>query len=355
MHKHLKNNEKFSKKILKWYDANDRELPWKQDEDAYSIWLSEIIMQQTRVEYGKIYYKKFKELFPTVHHLAAADFSEIMKAWEGLGYYSRARNLYATAQKIVHDFNGIFPESYDALLTLKGIGPYTAAALGSFAFNIPKAAIDGNAYRLFSRYFGIDAPIDQAAGKKIFQQLGDQFISKKRPGEFNQAVMNLGALVCTPTSPKCMLCPLNDSCYAYHHNQIHSLPVKSKNLKVRKRYFTYWVLKQNNKTFIEERKAKDIWRNLYQFPLTETTRPTHWQNLIEQSVLADFKPKDYSVVKIIENQSQRLTHQYIQVNFIEVKIVKELIIDSYLPVKIKELKKYPFPKVINGILEILVT
>ncbi|MGQ0829470.1 MAG: A/G-specific adenine glycosylase, partial [Bacteroidota bacterium] len=262
----------FSDKIIVWYNKNKRDLPWRNTTDAYLIWLSEIILQQTRVDQGMNYYLKFAKEFPSVKHLAKANDEKVMKLWQGLGYYSRARNLHTTAKTITDKYQGKFPNKYADILSLKGVGEYTAAAIASFAFNKPHAVVDGNVYRVLARVFGIITPIDSTQGKKEFYQLANQLINKKEPAAHNQAIMELGAIQCKPVNPDCSVCVLNTMCFAYFKKRVTEFPVKSKTTKVRNRYFNYVVLHYKGTIAINKRGEKDIWTNLYDFPLIETAK-----------------------------------------------------------------------------------
>src|SRR5690606_24908055 len=261
----------FNSLILIWFDKNKRNLPWREDQDPYKIWLSEIILQQTRVAQGLDYYLKFIENFPTVKHLAEADETEVLKLWQGLGYYSRARNLHFTARYIVENLNGKFPDNFTDLLQLKGVGEYTAAAIASIAFHEAVPAIDGNAFRVYARYYNIDIDIATPRAKKYFFELGKAIMDLKRPGDFNQAVMELGATVCTPVNPKCEICPVNESCEALAKNTVNQLPVKSKKVKVKHRNFHFLEISDGENFLIKKRTENDVWKNLYNFPLFETT------------------------------------------------------------------------------------
>ena len=261
----------FSQKLLKWYKINQRNLPWRDVDDPYKIWLSEIILQQTRVQQGMPYYEKFILTFPTVYDLAKASEDEILKLWEGLGYYSRARNMHFTAKYIVEELHGKFPNNYADLLKLKGVGNYTAAAIASFAFKEAVAAVDGNVYRVLARIFGIKDDIMSNQAKKIFQSLANELIPKNQPDIFNQAMMDLGSMVCKPKQPLCETCFMQEECFAFRHDEIVNLPVKSKKIKVKKRFFHFLLLENADKNIvIEQRSDNDIWKNLYQFPLIET-------------------------------------------------------------------------------------
>lgn len=339
---------KFQKKLLNWHDQNPRELSWKNDHDVYSIWISEIIMQQTRVSFGETYYQSFKDKFPTVFDLSEADLDDVMKQWEGLGYYSRARNIHQTARFVVNELDGQFPTNYDGLLKLKGIGPYTAAAIASFAYNQPVAAIDGNAYRVMARYFGIDEAIDSSQGKKTFFNLGQELIQSVsvRAGDYNQSMMNFGATVCTPKSPKCMDCCLNETCFAQSNNKVQSLPVKKKKRMMKTRYFLFFICQVGHEILIEERVGKDVWQNLFQFPMIEHDGTEDWPVIIEKKDIGD---KDDFVIEKVEEEKQSLTHQhlfghllYLRLNTkTDVNLAGEWVLKN-------ELSNYPFPKMLQN-------
>lgn len=258
----------FSPTLLKWYKANKRSLPFRDTHNAYLIWLSEIIFQQTRISQGLAYYEKFAEQFPTPTSLAAADEDEVLKLWQGLGYYSRARNLHAAAKSM----NGKFPTTYAGVRALKGVGDYTAAAICSMAYNMPYAVVDGNVYRVLSRVFGIETPIDSTDGKKEFAALAQKLLDKEHPGDFNQAIMDFGALICTPQNPQCLGCPFAKKCIARRNKQIDKLPVKEQKTKISERFFHYIYVEQGGYTWLHKREAGDIWQNLYELPLVETKK-----------------------------------------------------------------------------------
>lgn len=266
----------FSDKILNWYGQNKRLLPWRETKDPYKIWLSEIILQQTRVAQGTPYYVRFVETYPSVKHLAKAKEEEVLKLWQGLGYYSRARNLHATAKIVVNDYNSVFPDNYKELLKLKGVGDYTASAIASICFNEAQAVVDGNVYRVLARYFGVDTPINSSEGIKYFKNLAQKVMDPDAIGNYNQGIMEFGAIQCTPKSPDCVKCPLNESCVALQKNKVDQLPVKLSKTKVRNRYFNYLVPIYENEpgkrfTSIQKREGKGIWQNLWEFPLLEST------------------------------------------------------------------------------------
>ena len=260
----------FSDEVISWYLQNKRDLPWRNTTDPYIIWLSEIILQQTRVEQGTPYFYRFAENYPTVADFAAATENEILNHWQGLGYYSRGRNMHYTARMVMEEHAGYFPTSYDKLIKLKGIGEYTAAAISSFSANEVRAVVDGNVFRLLSRYFGVSTPINSGKGKKEFVELANQLIDDSQPGIYNQAVMEFGALQCKPVNPLCDSCPLKLNCFAYRNNTINKLPVKIKNPKARTRYFNYFIATEENSILINKRGPNDIWENLHDFPLIET-------------------------------------------------------------------------------------
>ena len=265
----------FSGKILDWYHQNKRSLPWRNSIEPYKIWLSEIILQQTRVAQGTPYYLRFVEKFPTVYHMANASEEEVLKLWQGLGYYSRARNLHATAKIIVNQYNGKFPDTYKELLKLKGVGDYTASAISSICFNKPQAVVDGNVYRVLSRYFGINIPINSTEGIKYFKSLAEKVMDVNDIRDYNQGIMEFGAMQCSPKKPLCLHCPLNESCVALQKGIVDQLPVKLTKTKVRNRYFNYLIpiymdTDGNRFTNLQQRKGKGIWQNLWEFPLIES-------------------------------------------------------------------------------------
>lgn len=263
----------FTRAIQPWYDTHRRDLPWRRNKDPYRVWLSEVILQQTRVDQGTVYWERFVKRWPNVKALAKASESEVLKQWQGLGYYSRARNLRAAAHQVVERFSGRFPGTHAELRTLKGVGDYTAAAIASICFGQPEAVVDGNVYRVLARVFGIDSPIDSSSGKRQFQDVANALIDPDRPGDHNQAVMELGATVCTPKQPQCGKCPLARNCVARKEERITALPVKSKKTSVRKRHFNYLVIRTPKGLLMRQRSGKDIWQGLWELPMVETARP----------------------------------------------------------------------------------
>lgn len=266
------NDKHFACIVERWYESHGRDLPWRGTDDPYLIWVSEVILQQTRVAQGYDYFQRFVSRFPTVGALAEADEDEVLKYWQGLGYYSRARNLHAAARQIVQGFDGVFPSDWAGIRSLRGVGDYTAAAIASFAFGLPYAVVDGNVYRVLARYFDIDVPIDSSQGRKVFAALAQEVMDTVSPAVYNQAIMDFGALQCTPRAPRCMLCPLVESCAGRAAGRVESLPVKSHAVKVTTRYFTYLYIQAPGKTVLRKRSEGDIWQGLYEPLLLETDR-----------------------------------------------------------------------------------
>ncbi|MCD6067106.1 MAG: mutY [Bacteroidetes bacterium] len=340
----------FSQKITTWYKKNKRDLPWRNTQDPYKIWLSEIILQQTRVEQGMSYYFAFTENYPTIKHLAKAPIGEVMKTWQGLGYYSRARNIYATANTVVNEHKSVFPTTYDEILKLKGIGPYTAAAIASFCYNEAQAVVDGNVYRVLSRVFGIDTPIDSTAGKKQFQQLATEVLNKKKPGLHNQAIMEFGALQCKPQNPDCEICPLNTDCVAFAEDRIGVLPVKEKKTKVRTRYFYYLLIEDAKKnTLLRKRTAKDIWTELFEFPMIESDKELKPEKAMNDPLLKKIAGKQkYSLTKISTVQKHQLSHQTLYAHFVHIKTDGTLeATDDFILTKMKDIKQFALPRLID--------
>jgi len=315
----------FSAQLINWYQVHKRDLPWRNISDPYRIWISEIILQQTRVNQGLDYYLRFVERFPNVEMLADAEEDEVLKYWQGLGYYSRARNLHQAARQIIQDFGGVFPKTYPEVLRLKGVGTYTAAAICSFAYNLPYAVVDGNVYRVLSRLFAIETPIDSHSGKKEFDALAQQLIENSVPSLHNQALMEFGALQCVPVSPDCSVCPLRVFCKAYELKMVERLPVKSKKTPVKQRFFNYLVINFNQYIFLQKRTADDIWKNLYEFPLIETdhllTEAELFENDFFQKLFQSIK--EISILQISKPVHHLLTHRRITAQFITLQIAKK--------------------------------
>lgn len=324
-------------------------MPWKGEKDPYKIWLSEIILQQTRVEQGLAYYQRFVAAFPTVKDLALAPEIKVFKLWEGLGYYTRCKNLIASAKYVHTSLGGRFPETYEAILALKGVGPYTAAAIGSFAFNLPNAVVDGNVFRVLSRYFGIDVPTDSSKGKKLFSDLANNLIDKTQPGIYNQALMDFGAVICKPKLPACNECILQQHCTAFLQGSTNQLPVKEKSILKRSRWFYYLVLDFKGSVYVRKRGGGDIWENLYEFILIELNEAVQLDSL--QPVKEFFGDGRFEVNHISNFYTQQLTHQTIHGRFIQVKIEEPFTLIGYKPVSKKALEKLPFPKFITNYLK----
>ena len=343
----------FSQKLISWYLEYKRDLPWRTTKDPYKIWLSEVILQQTRVAQGLPYYESFVNNFPTVFDLAKADEQQVLKTWQGLGYYSRARNLHHTAQYVAEHLKGEFPKTYDELIKLKGIGSYTAAAIASFSNEEPVAVVDGNVFRVLSRYFGVETDISSSAAKKEFQQLADEVLDKRNPSLFNQAIMEFGALQCVPKSPNCESCVLNHSCVALLKNKVDELPVKLKKTKVIQRFLHYLVfLDQNQNTVINKRTQSGIWKNLYEFPLIEVESKTDLE-IIGQKIVDSYKD-EYQIQNIsVFNQKEiihKLSHQQLHISFWRIE-VKDHLKNN---ISLSEISDYPFPIIIYNFITALV-
>jgi len=343
----------FTETLLNWNkDQNDREMPWKGIKNPYHIWLSEIILQQTRVEQGLPYYKKFIKHYPTVEDLANAPEDEVMKLWEGLGYYSRARNLHFAAKSIVKERDGVFPDTYEEIIKLKGVGTYTAAAVASFAFDLPYAVVDGNVYRVLSRFFGIEKAIDSTEGKKEFAQLAQELIDEEKAAQYNQAIMDFGAKHCTPAKPMCMFCKFQSACTAFLEGKTSILPKKSKKITKKQRFFYYLVLKKDKSLYLTKRIEKGIWQNLYDFPLIEVKNSINEKELTE-NIDKHLKHSYFSIKNISQEYHQILTHQKIQLVFVEIELKKNKKDDTlnWKKVSIKELSNYAFPRAIQRYLK----
>ncbi|MER3464210.1 MAG: A/G-specific adenine glycosylase [Chitinophagaceae bacterium] len=342
---------KFSKALLKWNrEVNDRSMPWKGERDPYKIWLSEIILQQTRVEQGWSYYERFAKTFPTIKDLAAAPEQQVFKLWEGLGYYSRCRNLIATAKYIAEEYKGVFPKTYEEILSLKGVGPYTAAAIASFAYNLPYSVLDGNVFRVLSRILDIETPIDTTEGKNLFSGVAQNILPKKEAGEYNQALMDFGATVCKPL-PECAHCFFKKDCQAFSLHKQQALPVKEKKMVIKERWLNYFVLRHKKKIAICERREKDVWQNLYEFLLLETDRKPNIKNLFAQlEKNYAISKTDFNIVKEAQ-LSQRLSHQLIHFIFITLELSEERQIDDMYWVDSNNLEQYPLPKTLQSLLQ----
>lgn len=340
----------FKYKLINWYSTHKRELPWRETTNPYYIWLSEIILQQTQVKQGLPYYNAFITKYPTVFDLAEASETSVLKLWQGLGYYSRARNLHTSAKYIANKLNGVLPNNYKDLLKLKGVGDYTASAIASIAFNEATAVVDGNVYRVLARYFGIDTPINSTKGIKEFKSLATSLMDKEQPATYNQAIMEFGAIQCKPKNPDCNICPLNDACVALQKNVVDVLPVKLKKTKVTTKYFNFLVcIDQNKQTLFEQRTTKGIWRQLYQFPLIESNKSLNADEFellnLENSFLksSEFDYSLYNDVDIVH----KLSHQHLHTKFWIIEV--DELPNQAIP--IKTIKKYPTPILISDFID----
>lgn len=339
----------FPEQIRAWYFKHGRRLPWRETKDPYKIWISEVILQQTRVDQGLAYYQRFIKAFPNVKALAQTSETRLMQLWQGLGYYSRARNLHQAAQSIVNEHNGKMPQTYKKIKNLKGIGPYTASAIASFAYNLPYAVVDGNVYRVLSRYYAMDLPIDTTAGQKHFSGLADYLLDKNDPASHNQAIMDLGALICKPANPLCEECPVNDACAAFATGTQNLFPVKSKKITRKKRYLNYIIIIKDQLIIINKRKENDIWKGLYEFPLIETPLPNTEKEI--ETLLRKQKAGFVSLSKLLEKK-HLLTHQELHACFyyLEIRSAKDFIqwtkAQTFEVIPISKIDEIPFPQLI---------
>lgn len=344
----------FSNKLITWYLQNKREMPWRNTTDPYKIWLSEIILQQTRVAQGLPYYLAFVEAFPTVQDLAKASEEQVLKLWQGLGYYSRGRNLHTSARMIVDDYQGIFPNTYDEIKKLKGVGDYTASAIASISFNEPTAVVDGNVYRVLSRVYGIDTPINSTEGIKQFKKLAQELIDPKQPANFNQAIMEFGAIQCKPQNPYCLHCVFQEECVALQTNKIATLPVKLKKTKVKNRYLNYLVYRSvNGDTILRQRTGKGIWQGLYEFPFEETSAivGSGKEEISFRESVKDMKSAEKLNILDITRYNDtpiihKLSHQHLHTTFwiIEVEKIKDGVL-------ISTLTDFPVPVLISRFID----
>lgn len=339
----------FSRVLLDWYAEHRRELPWRETKDPYRIWISEIILQQTRVVQGYEYFLRFVERFPDLAALAEADEDEVMKYWQGLGYYSRARNLHAAARSM----NGAFPRTYEGVRALKGVGDYTAAAICSIAYDMPYAVVDGNVYRVLSRYFGVEVPIDSVQGKKLFASLAQEMLDEKHAALYNQAIMDFGAIQCTPQSPSCMFCPLADSCSALATGKVALLPIKQHRTKTTDRYFTYIYMCVGGQMLLRKRTGNDIWRNLYELPLIETDHQMTVEELLLASELKELGTDVEPMVRPLQiGVKHVLSHQIIHADFYEMIFPADIQgFSDYIRIGQGEWTRYAVPRLIHQFLE----
>ncbi|MBI1838621.1 MAG: A/G-specific adenine glycosylase [Flavobacteriia bacterium] len=337
----------FHRLITDWYRQNKRNLPWRSTKNPYKIWLSEIILQQTRVDQGLNYYYKFIHNYPTIIDLANAEEIDILNDWQGLGYYSRARNLHFTAKQITSERKGLFPDSYQEILKLKGVGEYTAAAIASFAFELPHAVLDGNVYRVLSRVFDIELAIDSTEGKKIFTKLTQDLLPKSDVSTYNQGIMEFGALQCIPVNPECEICPIAMKCFAKKNNTILNRPVKQNKIKIKTRYLYYLIFNENNYTYIEKRTHKDIWQHLYQFPLIES------ENIIAFTELKHIIATKYNseIIQYNSDYKHILSHQKLITTFIHINNFPTNFEENWVKIKVSDIQDYPIPRLIEKYLE----
>ncbi len=341
----------FRKIVAEWYAANKRDLPWRHTRDPYLIWISEIILQQTQVAQGLDYYRRFVARFPDVRSLAAASPDEVLKLWQGLGYYSRARHLHAAAKLVTERFDGHFPTAYADVLALEGVGPYTAAAICSFAFGLPYATVDGNVYRVLARYFGIDVPIDTTAGQKQFAALAQLLLDTANPGLHNQALMEFGALQCTPAAPRCADCPLADSCAAYASDSVEALPRKQGKTHVRNRYFNYIFAEFDGQTYLHRRAADDIWHGLYEFPLVETPEQCSAEALLASDFVAQsIGGQQFTFVRQTPVRKHLLSHQHIFARCLVLRLSQAASFDDCIVVPCARLSDYPMSRLMEKLL-----
>ncbi len=337
-----------SDEIILWYKKNKRDLPWRKTKNPYIIWISEIMLQQTRVKQATEYFNKFIAQFSDIKKLADAKENEVLKYWQGLGYYSRARNLHFSAKYIVNELGGLFPNQYSEIIKLKGIGEYTAAAIASFAFGEKVPAIDGNVYRVLARIFNEPIAINTGAGKKVFKRIAETLIENQQADEYNQAMMEFGALVCKPNNPKCIECPVADACLAYQKGTVSDLPVKSKLQKLKKRYFNYLFVRCGEKMLISKRSKKDIWEALYEFPLIETESKIETEHLISSKKWISIVGTKFKLLNSSQTKIHRLSHQLLHVTFYIVELDSFSLQSDYEQVSLSSLESYPVPKVIEN-------
>jgi len=337
--------------LINWFAENRRDLPWRHNPTPYQVWLSEIILQQTRVNQGWDYYLRFVEKWPTVNDLANATEEEVLKMWQGLGYYSRARNLHQCAKQIVEQHGGQFPADFEKLKQLKGIGDYTAAAIASIAFDLPHAVVDGNVYRVLSRLFDIDTPININEGQTVFAKIADDLLNREQPGLHNQAMMEFGALQCTPKNPNCLLCPLQAQCLAFANQTVMQRPVKLQKLKVTTRYFNYLVFKIEGNVYLHKRSGNDIWKNLYDFPCIESENPMTVEEVIASEKFQQLiENKSFTIIKTSPTFTHKLTHRTIIAQFIEIKLEEKLLrieTNDLFLARETDLGNFPIPRLID--------
>lgn len=344
----------FSSTLFAWNSAkNDRKMPWKGEKDPYRIWLSEVILQQTRVEQGTAYYQKILKAYPTIQKLAKADDNQVFKLWEGLGYYSRCRNMLETARFITQSCKGVFPNTYEEIKKLKGVGPYTAAAIASFAFNLPHAVVDGNVFRVLARIYGIDLPIDSTEGKKKFTILANELIDPLQPGVFNQAIMDFGATICKPAAPVCKSCPFKTSCVAFKENKVSTLPVKHKKITLKNRWFYFLLPSHRGQLPVRVRTQKDIWQGLAEFPLLEFDKEQSLKVILKMAEKTKILPANFYTLENVSSLfKQTLSHQLIAGQFIRVRLKKKPALnEEWQWISLDQMQQQAFPQFINQYLK----
>lgn len=348
----LDNIDWLQRRLAAWYETHRRDLPWRHTRNPYRIWVSEIILQQTQVAQGLDYYRRFVEQFPTVEALAAATQDDVLKVWQGLGYYSRARHLHESAQLIMERFGGRFPTKYADVLSLKGVGEYTAAAICSFAYRQPYATVDGNVYRVLARYFGLHIPIDTTEGKRLFAQVAQTLLDTRQPDVHNQALMEFGALQCTPVAPRCDDCPLHDHCAALRGQCVDVLPRKQGTKRVRDRYFYYFFILIDDKTFLHQRGAHDVWQGLYEFPLLELARPIGVETLLRKAEVTDLIGNGgYELVHVSPVKKHVLSHQRIFAQCLTVKCVARTeALAGYTELPLSALSDFPISRLMDRLI-----
>lgn len=342
----------FGNTLIKWYKIHKRDLPWRDTKDPYKIWLSEIILQQTQVIQGLAYYQKFVTNYPTVKQLAKAHQDEVLKHWQGLGYYSRARNLHTTAMQIAKEYKGQFPQTYNEIIALKGIGTYTASAIASFAFDLPHAVVDGNVYRVLSRVFGIKTPINSSEGKSQFQKLADELLIKKQAALYNQAIMEFGSQQCKPVNPNCEDCILQSKCFAFANDRVNQLPVKLNKTKIKNRYFNYFYIEDKNETvFINQRKGKDIWEGLFELYLVESSKEADLKQLLKNKDLKKIIGNAYTIAPETKQFKHILSHQHLHTTFYKIKL-KTTLPKNAGKIPTSKLHELAWPRLIDKFLNI---
>ena len=344
--------ENFSSTLFQWYAIHKRELPWREESNPYRIWISEIILQQTRVAQGWNNYERFIKTLPDIQSIYESGEQEVLKYWQGLGYYTRARNIYAGAVYIMEKHEGRFPQTYDDILKIKGVGEYTAAAIASFAFQLPYPVIDGNVLRVISRIFGVYEPIDSSSGKKKITTIINELINKKQPGTFNQAMMDFGATLCTSLKPECELCCFSPICYAKLHYEQHTLPIKKTKIQTKNRYFNYLVIHEGKSLYIQKRNTNDIWKGLFEFPLWETPSPLPTEEIYSHPYLSSLFGKiNWTIKNISAIYKHVLSHQIINTQFIHIHIEKSIHNSKYLRINANEIENYPVSRLMERYIE----